>query len=273
MSPSAGAIDSVPTFIPFPSVRHISFTSFLQQFVGRFGYTVKRRRPGIRRPGGEILSKITPDRLMEAVHGRDIYEHFNHHAYPEDRSGWGGASPAFETLIGRTRPELVIEVGTWKGASALTMAEAMARSGIDGRILCVDTWLGALEFWSNQDDTQRFGALECVHGYPSVYFRFLANVRHAGQEERIIPFPLPSSTAALWLLRTDLRADLIYLDGSHEEEDVYQDLTDYHSLLKPKGILFGDDWGWSGVRAAVERFAAAEGLRISHLHDKWLLER
>ncbi len=34
---------------------------------------------------------------------------------------------------------------------------------------------------------------------------------------------------------------------------------------------FGDDWGWSGVRAAVERFAAENQLPIRHLHDKWIL--
>ena len=119
--------------------------------------------------------------------------------------------------------KFIIEVGSWKGASAVTMADALKAEGLDGRILCVDTWLGALEFWSDQSDPQRFRALECKHGFPSVYYRFLANICHRGHQQRIVPFPLPSTAAALWLMRTDLRADLIYLDGSHEEEDVYQD--------------------------------------------------
>ena len=41
--------------------------------------------------------------------------------------------------------------------------------------------------------------------------------------------------------------------------------------LKPGGRIFGDDWGWSGVRAAVERFASEENLTICHRHDKWIL--
>jgi len=249
-----------------------SLISLLQRVAGRFGFTVKRRRPGILRKSGEILRSISPASLMEAIHGKDIYEGFDHTAYPQDRSGWGGESEAFGEIIRGVRPSFVIEVGSWKGASALTMAEVMGREGIEGKILCVDTWLGALEFWSDQSDPERFGALECRHGYPSVYYRFLANVLHAGKEGRIVPFPLPASAAALWLMRTDLRADLIYLDGSHEEEDVYQDLLDYHSLLAPGGTLFGDDWGWSGVRAAVERFAAERRIRIRHIHDKWVLE-
>lgn len=249
-----------------------NLTSLFQRIAGRFGYSVKRRRPGIRHQSGGAQRSLPSEDLMHAIHGRNVYQQFDHFTYPEDRSGWGGQSPAFAILIERLKPRFIIEVGSWKGASALTMAESMRNQNLDGPILCVDTWLGALEFWSDQSDPQRFGALECRHGYPNVYYRFLANVCHANQQSRIVPFPLPSSTAALWLLRTDLRADLIYLDGSHEEEDVYQDLLDYQPLLAPGGLLFGDDWAWSGVRAAVERFAAEEKLQISHLHDKWILK-
>ncbi len=61
------------------------------------------------------------------------------------------------------------KLGTLKGAYALTMAESLEREGSSAKILCVDTWLGALEFWSDQSDPERFGALECRNGYPSVY--------------------------------------------------------------------------------------------------------
>ena len=245
--------------------------SLIQKIAGRFGYTVKRRRPGIRRADSIVEVEVTATDLMRSIHGEDIYEKFDYHFYPEDLVGWGGDSPAFAELIREKKPAFIIEVGSWKGASAITMADALESEGIDGRILCVDTWLGALEFWSDQSDSERFLALECKHGFPSVYYRFLANVCHRGHQQRIVPFPLPSSAAALWLMRTDLRADLIYIDGSHEEEDVYQDLLDYHGLLSPGGKIFGDDWGWSGVRAAVEKFATENRLPIRHLHDKWIL--
>jgi hypothetical protein len=69
-----------------------SLISLLQRVAGRFGFTVKRRRPGILRESGEILRSISPASLMEAIHGKDIYEGFDHTAYPQDRSGWGGDS-------------------------------------------------------------------------------------------------------------------------------------------------------------------------------------
>lgn len=245
--------------------------SLAQKILGRFGYTIKRRRPGIRRASSGETVRVSVADLMDAIHGCDIYDDFDFNEYPEDLAGWGGDSAAFAEIVSETRPKFVIEVGSWKGASAVTMADAMRDQGLDGKILCIDTWLGALEFWSDQSDPERFQALECRHGFPSVYYRFLANVCHREHRQTIIPFPLPSQAAALWLMRTDLRADLIYIDGSHEEEDVYQDLLDYHSLLAPGGKIVGDDWGWSGVRAAVERFAGENRLPIRHLHDKWLL--
>ena len=67
------------------------------------------------------------------------------------------------------------------------------------------------------------------------------------------------------------RADLIYLDGSHEEEDVYQDIVAWWDLVSRGGVLVGDDWSWDGVRMAVSRFASENGLTITHRHDKWEL--
>ncbi len=243
---------------------------WLQAIAARLGFVIKKRRPAVRRRGGEQVA-VEVERLMEAVHGCDIYAGFDASALPYDPAGWGSQSPAFAPLIAELRPRLIIEVGTWKGGSALHMADLLAQQGLTAKLLCIDTWLGALEFWSDQSDAERFQALECKHGYPSVYYRFLANVCHAGHQQRIVPFPLPSSTAALWLLRTNLRAEMIYIDGSHEEEDVYQDLLDYGGLVAAGGVLFGDDWTWTGVRQAVERYAGEKGLVIQHLEDKWVL--
>jgi len=39
--------------------------------------------------------------------------------------------------------------------------------------------------------------------------------------------------------------DFIYIDGSHTAPDVLQDAILSHDLLKPKGILIFDDFGWS----------------------------
>ena len=52
-------------------------------------------------------------------------------------------------------------------------------------------------------------------------------------------------------------ADFIYIDASHEYEDVKRDIKLYENLLSPGGYLFGHDFlpRWPGVVKAVLEFA------------------
>ena len=244
--------------------------SFLKWVAYRCGFSLRRLRPASRLSGSSASHN---GRIRPLLHRVDPYQDFDPSAWPDDPSGWGSDSPAFGELVETVRPNRLIEIGTWKGGSALTLARHLDRIGSDCEILCVDTWLGALEMWTNLEDPTRHGSLNLKHGYPSLYYTFLANVVRAGHQKRITPFPVPSITAAQWLSLHGIRADLIYLDGSHEEEDVYQDLTVWWDIVSPGGVLFGDDWSWDGVRLAVQRFASENRLAISHRHDKWELRR
>jgi hypothetical protein len=164
-------------------------------------------------------------------------------------------------------------VGTWKGGSAIHMAKVARGLGLAPEIICVDTWLGAVEFWTDQQDPERYLSLQCRHGYPTVYYQFVANVLHEQCQDLITPFPQTATIAALWFRRYGVSADLIYVDGSHEEEDVYADLVGYWDLVRPGGVLAGDDWGWDGVRLAATRFAREQGVVVTQLADKWYLEK
>jgi hypothetical protein len=248
----------------------------LKHIAYRLGFSLRRMRGVKSRRGDHGGARLGNDgeALSHAIHARDPYQDFRYGEIPFDDQGWGSKSPAFGTLVERVKPSLIIEVGTWKGGSALEMAAHLDRLGLQhSKILCVDTWLGALEMWGDQTDADRFGSLALKHGYPQLYYQFLANVCHKGAQGRIIPFPLPSITAAQWLSLRGVRAELIYVDGSHEEEDVFGDLLDYWDLLSPAGILFGDDYSWTGVKMAVDRFARERRIVLEHLEDKWLLKK
>jgi predicted O-methyltransferase YrrM len=209
---------------------------------------------------------------MRMLHRVNPYEGFDFSALPFDAHGWGGESTAFRELVAQVRPRLIVEVGTWKGASALAMANASRDLGLATQIICIDTWLGALEFWTDQSDPLRYQGLQLRNGYPSVYYQFLANVCHQGLQERVIPFPQTASTAALWLRMYDIRADMVYIDASHEAEDVYADLTNYWPTVAMGGVMFGDDYTWDGVRMAVTRFAKDQGRPIRFVADKWVID-
>jgi len=183
--------------------------------------------------------------------GVDVYENFSP-MYPLDMHGWMANSEIFEKLITKCRPDTIIEVGTWKGRSAITMSEIVKKLGLDCKIYCIDTWLGALEFWGNDIPVEK--NLFLKNGYPQIYYQFLSNVVHTNNQDIITPVPLPSNLAAKLLKNNQIKSQLIYIDGSHETDDVYADMTNYSKLLTPGGIMFGDDYTWYTVKDGVRKF-------------------
>lgn len=201
-----------------------------------------------------------------------IYNDFN--PLPQDLQGWNGTSMVFSNLIDEVKPNLIIEVGTWKGLSAITMAKHIKKSNLNCQIICVDTWLGALEFWSSMKSTPERNLL-LKHGYPQIYYQFLSNVIHNNVQDIILPFPNTSLIAARYFANTGNKAQLIYIDASHDEPDVYADIQVYYEILENGGVIFGDDWKhWPGVVAAVRRFSEEMNLNFEIIENNfWILKK
>ena len=201
----------------------------------------------------------------------------------EDLSGWNSDHPIFDRLVEETKPAVIIEVGSWKGRSAKHLAIASAgRTELDNvsgfavpaptRIYCVDTWLGGIDHMLStkaQDDMQRDR-----YGSPRLYHQFLRNfASDPDLAARVHPIQNTSYNGARLLSLAGVKAGLIYIDGSHEYEDVYADLCAYGQLLLPGGLMFGDDFrSFPGVFAAVLRWSYENGRKIEEIdHNFWIL--
>lgn len=146
------------------------------------------------------------------------------------------------------KPEItIIEVGSWQGLSANVMAQACKKLEQQAKIVCIDTWLGSVE---HQDTIGR------VSGYPSVYKEFIEITKFLKNDDVIYPFPISSTEGACYLKKKGVKADLIYVDGSHEYESVLTDAKLYWELLAPGGVMIFDDYSWEGVKKAVDAFFA-----------------
>ena len=64
------------------------------------------------------------------------------------------------------------------------MAGALKAHGIASAIICVDTWLGTFDVWENPKIRD---SLALKHGYPTLYYQFLANVVKSGYSNRAYP--------------------------------------------------------------------------------------
>ena len=213
------------------------------------------------------------DMLAALLHDVSPYEGFDPDAYAPDLQGWGSDDPIFRELIAAIRPKVIIEVGTWKGASAIHMARVAEELGLDTRIICVDTWLGSPEHFLAQQPGWRESLL-LRNGFPHLYFTFLANVVRSGLSERIIPLPSTSENAAVILRARRIAAELVYIDAAHEEEPAYRDFRLYWDLLSPDGVLLGDDYiAWEGVTRAANRFAVDVQCPIMGKWSKFAIAR
>jgi len=208
---------------------------------------------------------------LAKIHDVDPYEGFDATPYPDDLTGWGGNDPVFSMLIDKVQPRVIVEVGTWKGQSALNMVSLAKKYHEDVTVFCVDTWLGSSEFWMKQHSANQ-KMLNLKNGFPSFYYQFLANVVRAKAEDHIVPIPLPSAIAKRVLGDLKGAIDLIYIDGDHAEDSVYQDISLWYPLLSDKGIMFGHDQTWRSVRKAVWRYSHEIGIKkYIVINEFWIM--
>ena len=209
--------------------------------------------------------------------------------YPYDHTRAGGTGHKFGTiykaLIRDLNPSLVIEVGVHYGLSTISFAQLLKAENSGGAVLAVDTWLGATDWWGDgRAYLSGVGArkelllgqrpipmtdLLFENGHPSIYRHFLSNVVHAGVQDRVVPFPIPSTQAARFLAQRKISADLIHIDGSHEYSEVTADLKLWWPIVRAGGVLMGDDYFASDIRQAFTEFARRENVTL----ESWVREK
>ena len=172
--------------------------------------------------------------------------------------GWNGNLPFFETVITEEKPKTIFEIGSFLGESAINMGNITKRLGLDAQIVCIDTWLGSDEHWRNDGCDMMSWFNRFATGTSFMYDQFVINVLLNKLDDRIIPIPNTSTNAYKMFKWKSLTADLIYVDGSHDKEDVKKDVRMYWELLNSGGTIFGDDYSsWQMVREAADESATA----------------
>ena len=199
--------------------------------------------------------------------GHDPYANFNVGRY--DLQGWASTSEAFEYCIQEIKPKLIVEVGTWKGASAVHMARTCLKYYDDFEIVCIDTFLGSVEHWTNVSPHLPKASL--INGRAPLYEQFLSNVKITNLTKYITPFPIDSINGALSLLKLGVQADMVYIDAGHEYQSVVFDLELYKNVVRSGGYMLGDDWFHPPIKAAVKDVLGDDVKTLSH--DKFLWVR
>lgn len=184
------------------------------------------------------------DYLINKLHPCNPYHGFNAYYLPKSHEiqGWHGNHKIFETLISKHKPKLILEIGSWKGQSAINMASIVKKYGLNSTIVCVDTWLGSVDFINAESSLDHDRNCFTLFGFPQVYYHFLSNVINYNHDNIIVPFPQTSSIAFQWFNIHKIQFDLIYIDGSNDKVDLQIDLDYAWKSLNHSGVMFGDDF-------------------------------
>lgn len=127
----------------------------------------------------------------------------------------------------------VLEIGSWLGRSACFLLERHP----DISMICLDTWEGNKEHTEEQKK--------------DLWDRFRENMDSLNYLGRITCIQDESCNIREYLEKASL--DMIFIDGSHREDDVYLDVHNAYYLAKAGGIIVGDDWSWDDVSKGTMR--------------------
>jgi len=132
------------------------------------------------------------------------------------------------------KPTICVELGTWRGGSAIAVARVISRWG--GHLTCVDPWC-------------EIPMSECAE-----------NVARAGVSSTIQLLQAKSNTAAIeW---TNGPIDYLYIDGDHSYEWCLSDLELWWLHVRVGGLIAGDDYDdpkYPGVTKAWDEFERRYG--------------
>jgi predicted O-methyltransferase YrrM len=147
----------------------------------------------------------------------------------------------------RTGDALVAEIGSWKGRSTIALAYGL-RTGGGGRVVAIDPHVGSIEHQS---------ALGV-----DTYEEFLGNITAAGIDGLVEPRRERSIDARDAVANRTL--DVLFVDGSHEYDDVVCDIEMWTPALKDVAVVGFNDPLWPGVDRALRKLVAR---RDSSFHN------
>ena len=174
------------------------------------------------------------------------------------------------------------EIGVWRGSTSFALLEACPQ--VD-QMLLVDPWRYERCHFPVPPGTRLPARMPpgWYHGCMGEAITSQQEMEEIAQEVagraeqyagRCRILRMPSSQAAVTLPRHSL--DFVYIDATHLFEDVLDDLLAWWRIVRPGGLVSGDDFGseFPGVGQAVRGFmeGAQEDIRVEEGGLWWIMK-
>jgi predicted O-methyltransferase YrrM len=161
------------------------------------------------------------------------------HFYEDIGEDWFSFQNLYSEMVQRFKENShFVEIGCWIGRSSSYMAVEIINSGFDIKFDCIDTWEGSVEHKENY-----------LVKNDELFNEFKNNISPVAH--KINAIRIDSLTASK--LYEDETLDFIFIDASHEYEDVKNDILHWKSKVKKNGVIAGHDFtnSWIEVKRAV----------------------
>lgn len=179
-------------------------------------YTIDREQPSVSIEDKEAIRRFHELYYRRWLAGGDTINlsWFGYQALKTPLDLW-----MYQELLVRTRPDVVVETGTYQGGSALFLAMVLEQIG-HGHVVTIDI--------ERREDRPQHPRITYLLG-SSTDATILAEVKR----------------------RTDGRA-LVILDSDHHRDHVYEELLGYSPLVQPGGYIIVEDTNVNGHPALPE---------------------
>jgi predicted O-methyltransferase YrrM len=159
------------------------------------------------------------------------------HYYQTLGEDWFDFQGLYKRMVQKYDKAHFVEVGSWKGRSAVFLAVEIVNSGKKIVVDCVDTWEGSVEHSALPEVINK-----------TLYETFLKNI----QCVRHIIHPVRLDSVQASGLYADANLDFVFLDASHEYVDIKSDILCWLPKVKVGGTFAGHDIYFPGVDSALK---------------------
>jgi len=162
---------------------------------------------------------------------------------------------------------VIVEVGSFKGSSTYALALGCVERNV--KVYAVDTWMGSP---GGVDEWGKRGGVFTLGSHLEEFKRNLKEFIDSG-----IVIPLEMSSAGALMYEPRLEPYLLFIDGSHQYEDVLFDVTCWWGRLKARGLMAVHDSSGAidahpQVRRALDNFIISHQCEYLGIEDStsWL---
>lgn len=161
-----------------------------------------------------------------------------------------------------------LEIGSFLGSSTALMAQFIKESGKKIDFYSVDPW--TTDYYDNED------VKKCIYnslGKSDYSGEVKKAIVELGLENYVTLIQSTTNQVVKDVLK-DTKFDFIFIDGSHEYEDVLSDINTLLPFLKQGGTMAGDDYNHTPVKQAVEKaFGNNYKLSTGYAWSSWIYQK